>query len=454
MQIRTETKVGFFVLVAMVTLGYAAFYLGAIEWHIRKYESYIVSFQDAAGLIKRADVKIAGVKVGWIEAIKLEQSSNSAEICMMVSANYTIYRDAQVEIHQDGLLGAKYLELRPGSVSQGRLLPGGFLVNTGKSPLAINDLTQRVDRAILQMTELISDNRQQINLLIQNLNCLAEKAVPVSQNLQQVLACTQENLDTIQSITNKIDQGDGLLGKLINQDDVYSDIKTVAHNLKYTSEFYQNLGVVVDSHFETMMRPADDYCHPESKGYFGLRLHTSPCWFYLLQLVASEKGYVIDRNDVYTNYYDSNGNKLNIEAIVNDSGYSLEPYQVQQTKVKRNTVRYSYQIGHAFNDLAVRFGVFEGSFGIGLDYNVPLDSDHLRWVTTLEMFDFKGQSRLNDRRPHLKWLNRLFMWKHIYLTFGLDDFISRRNVNPFFGLGIRFGDDDLKLLLGKFSLPK
>ncbi len=454
MQIKTETKVGFFVLIAIAVLIYAALYLGAIEWHIRKHDHYIVCFQDASGLTKQADVKIAGVKVGWVECVALNQLTNQAEASLMINAHYKLYRDAQVEIHQESILGAKYLELRPGSELHGVLSAGSVLINIGREPVLVNNLAHKVDHAIVQMTQLIADNKQQINLLIQNLNLLAERAVPVSADLQRVVACTQQNLDTIQSITDKIDRGDGLLGKIVNQDDVYSDIKTVAHNLRQTSEFYQKLGVVVDSHFETMMRPSDNYLHSESKGYFGLRLHTSPDWFYLLQLIGSEKGYVVDRQDIYTNYYDTKNNLLDLDNLITDSGYALQPYRVQQTKVRRNTVRYSYQIGRIFDDLAVRFGVFEGSFGLGADYNIPLNSDNIRWVTTLEMFDFRGQSRLDDRRPHLKWMNRLFLWKHVYLTFGLDDFISQHSVNPFFGLGIRFGDDDLKLLLGKFSLPK
>ena len=78
-----------------------------------------------------------------------------------------------------------------------------------------------------------------------------------------------------------------------------------------------------------------------------------------------------------------------------------------------------------------------------------LKPDKVHWITTLEAFDFRGVKRINDSRPHLKWMNRLFFMKHIYTTFGIDDMVSNERVTPFWGGGIRFNDDDLKYV---FSL--
>jgi hypothetical protein len=61
-------------------------------------------------------------------------------------------------------------------------------------------------------------------------------------------------------------------------------------------------------------------------------------------------------------------------------------------------------------------------------------------VTTLECFDFKGQNRLCDRRPHFKWLNEVYYKDNVYLAFGIDDLISKDSLNPFIGIGLSFGD--------------
>ncbi|MBT5346154.1 hypothetical protein HOK96_03860, partial [bacterium] len=90
---------------------------------------------------------------------------------------------------------------------------------------------------------------------------------------------------------------------------------------------------------------------------------------------------------------------------------------------------------------------FESTGGIGVDWEVPFKSDNIRWVTSLEAFDWYGTQRLDDRRPHLKWINRVYLFRNIYMTMGAEDFASKFNKNGFFGLGIRFGDDNLKYIL-------
>src|SRR5690606_3134635 len=98
--------------------------------------------------------------------------------------------------------------------------------------------------------------------------------------------------------------------------------------------------------------------------------------------------------------------------------------------------------------------LFEGAFGLGADYFIPLPTEKLSWITSLEAFDFKGLQRLDfttERRPHLKWLNRVFIFNNLYTTFGFDDFASH-NASAFVGFGLRFADDDLKYLLSKMNL--
>jgi hypothetical protein len=86
-----------------------------------------------------------------------------------------------------------------------------------------------------------------------------------------------------------------------------------------------------------------------------------------------------------------------------------------------------------------------------IDFDIPFRNDNFRWVTSLEMFDSRGWNRIDDKRPHLKWLNKMYLFRSIYMTFGADDFISRHNANAFFGAGVRFGDDDVKYFLSSLS---
>lgn len=66
-----ETRVGIFVLLALGVFAYMGFQIGAFRFDRGSYSKYTLLFKDISGLARKADVKIAGVKVGWVEEITL-----------------------------------------------------------------------------------------------------------------------------------------------------------------------------------------------------------------------------------------------------------------------------------------------------------------------------------------------------------------------------------------------
>lgn len=81
---------------------------------------------------------------------------------------------------------------------------------------------------------------------------------------------------------------------------------------------------------------------------------------------------------------------------------------------------------------------------------ISLVLEHLG-TTANRMFDF---TRKGSRQPHLKAFGNYDIVKNIFITGGVDDIISKdKNLRSFFfGLGIKFTDDDLKTVLGAVPL--
>ncbi len=222
------------------------------------------------------------------------------------------------------------------------------------------------------------------------------------------------------------------------------------------------LQVVFDGHSETMSRPGESYRYEDSKFFFDVRVHPNEDSFYIFELASSERGWR-DEREIIKTYSDSRGREIDSYALKLTDDERLEDvYAVTETVLTRNTVKFGLQFGKIFSSLALRFGIFENSGGLAADVDIPFRTDKFRWVTTLEMYDMTGWNRINpcygntvrhmfDRRPHLKWLNRMFFLRNIYFTFGADDFVSKRNASTFVGAGMRFGDDDVKYLLPSFS---
>jgi phospholipid/cholesterol/gamma-HCH transport system substrate-binding protein len=62
--VSSEAKVGLFVLIGMVILGYMSFQVGKQTFGLKKGYTLDVVFDNAAGLDRDSSVQIAGVEVG------------------------------------------------------------------------------------------------------------------------------------------------------------------------------------------------------------------------------------------------------------------------------------------------------------------------------------------------------------------------------------------------------
>lgn len=519
---KIETQVGVFVLAALAVFVYMGFQIGAFRFDRGRYVPYVVYFKDLTGLARKADVRIAGVKVGWVETIHLlTEGSVQAEANILVDKQYILYQDAYAIVRQQGLLGPNYLELIPGDPLLPRLSPGQSLSKPSKDTVGVDELLQKF-KSIADNVEVVTASLKeavggdvgqgQIRGIIDNLSTTAQKFASFSESIDKAVSRNEGSVDSflrmgenferlsnkletdilpvfrtsiekistvfdrdfnrvasklesttgsieeaalqardgfksISSVADKINEGKGLLGKLVNDDEPYRDLKVAVKGLRNYLAKMERLQIVFDAHVETMHRPAENYNHVDSKGYFDIRLHPTQDYFYQVEMVNSEKGWR-NRVDVDKAYATPCGRPVDTDTLVLNDANKLDFVYNQKIDVfTRNTIKFGLQFGKVFKDIAVRFGLFEGTAGVACDVDFPFKTDKFRWVSSVQMFDLSGWNRKHDRRPHLKWLNSIYFMRNLYFAFGADDFASKRNANIFLGAGIRFGDDNAKLLL-------
>jgi len=116
-----ELSVGIFVLAGIICLGYLSINLAKMEVFGREgYELYAV-FSDIGGLKEGSSVVIAGVKVGRIRAITMEDYE--AKVVLTLPRDVKIQEDAIASIKTKGMIGEKYLQITPGG-SEKIIQPG------------------------------------------------------------------------------------------------------------------------------------------------------------------------------------------------------------------------------------------------------------------------------------------------------------------------------------------
>lgn len=124
---RTEIAVGLFVLAGLASVGYLSLSLGDLQiWPADRYPIR-ARFSSVGGLGEGAPVKLAGVPVGEVESVRLEDYT--AEVKLSVRGGLELPRDTIASIRTSGLLGEAYVSLSPGAARE-NLGAGDYVAQT------------------------------------------------------------------------------------------------------------------------------------------------------------------------------------------------------------------------------------------------------------------------------------------------------------------------------------
>ena len=122
-----ELSVGLFVIAGIICLGYLSIKLGKMEVLGGKGYDVKAVFSNSGGLKSGSTVVIAGVDVGKVKTVFLE--NYQAEVVLTLTESVKIQEDAIASIKTKGLIGEKFVEITPGG-SDKFILPGGQIRDT------------------------------------------------------------------------------------------------------------------------------------------------------------------------------------------------------------------------------------------------------------------------------------------------------------------------------------
>ncbi len=161
-----QAKVGLVVLVAAALLLSAIFAIANL--HLGgNYVQYKTYFKFGGGLEAGAPVRFAGLKVGRINAVRVDpKDATRVEVDVEVQSTTPIRTDCSATISALGLISENYLEITPGKGTT-PLQPGGTIPST--ELLDLNALMRK-------MSELADSSKPLIEDLRKNLNTISTKA--------------------------------------------------------------------------------------------------------------------------------------------------------------------------------------------------------------------------------------------------------------------------------------
>jgi len=131
-----ETGVGLFILIGLVCVAYLSLNLGDVRLLGGNEYTVYAKFSNVSGLKKKAAVTMAGVEIGRVEDIRLQDGA--AVVAMRITKNVKLEEDAIASIKTMGIIGDKYIAVSAGASEQ-RIPPEGWIRET-QPPLDVEEL--------------------------------------------------------------------------------------------------------------------------------------------------------------------------------------------------------------------------------------------------------------------------------------------------------------------------
>ncbi len=231
-----ELKAGIFVLSGLVLTFIAIFMLGSFHDIVHSQYEIKVKFTDIAGLTKGSIVRSGGIQIGRISEMEFNKSYDSILVTLLLKEKFKsrIRENSKVNVLTQGVLGDKYIEIINGS-PESPIAKTGFVLDSNKP----SDL-RKVLKSGESIVELLEKNLQSLKIITESFaqnqksEIFFNNLTETSRSLNSVVAALNQGrgaqelnhtLKNLRILTEKINQGEGTLGALLNDATLYEDLK-------------------------------------------------------------------------------------------------------------------------------------------------------------------------------------------------------------------------------------
>jgi phospholipid/cholesterol/gamma-HCH transport system substrate-binding protein len=228
-------KLGMFVIIGLVVFAAAIFFVGRQTNLFGSTFHLTAQFKSAGGLKEGNNIRFSGLNVGTVNTITLQDSFVVVDMVIKRKVQEFIKSDATAIIGSDGLMGDKVLTINPGTISKSHVKDGDQL-RTEKA-IDMDDimasLKTNVDNAGI-ITAQLADFTYKMN----NGNGILSKVIgdeTLSNSLQATLKNLQNTSKQFSQFSVSMNSGKGALG-LVSDEAFSNEIKQTVANLQSTSD--------------------------------------------------------------------------------------------------------------------------------------------------------------------------------------------------------------------------
>ena len=290
MKIRNEIQIGLVGLITLIVLFAGIKFLKGTEI-LSSNRIYYAIYDNVTGIHESNYIYINGLKVGYVKAISPMNKLNTKFLVeIAVDKNINIPYDSYLTAFEDGILGGTSLRIDPGKsdktlaskdtirVMSEEGMFEGISSQLGPMMTNLSSVIKRIDTLSASLNNTLNyQSQENIRMTLTNINSISKKLDNIALNTDNIINKDKEKLDNIinnvelisanvlnltdsidtkliastlkdvnASLTNlhsmlrKIETGEGNLGQLLNDTNLYNNISESTKNLNLLIEDVKN----------------------------------------------------------------------------------------------------------------------------------------------------------------------------------------------------------------------
>ena len=282
MKITREIKTAILVIASILLFIWGYSFLKGRDL-FTNYKTFYVEYKSVEGLATSAPVTLNGLVVGKVSSIVINQNNGSLLVELQLKTDFPISKSSSASIYEPGFIGGKQIAIIPnfndktlavdGQKLQSAIKLGltdkvgdqlaplqekleKLLVTTDKLISGLNNVLdekgqqdlkiglaelsktmEQFHKASVSVNTLLDDNKTQINGVVTNFNKISGEFSEISTSLNKAdLGKSVNNLNAtlakVDRIMSGLEAGKGSMGKLLNDDAFYQNIKSTTKELE------------------------------------------------------------------------------------------------------------------------------------------------------------------------------------------------------------------------------